>query len=108
MKRVVCWMLSVAVLTALPSPVVGQVLATPDSTAPTPNTQHPTPPLADSLRRPTTPMGAMFRSFLIPGWGQAVYGRKVTAGIMIGFEGLSLGMLLKVGSEMDQIPASDS
>ena len=106
MKRVVCWMLSVAVLIALPSPVGGQVLAPPDSTAPTP--KHPTPPLADSLRRPTTPMGAMFRSFLIPGWGQAVYGRKVTAGIMIGFEGLSLGMLLKVGSEMDQIPASDS
>ncbi|HTK56306.1 MAG TPA: hypothetical protein VL295_05735 [Gemmatimonadales bacterium] len=62
----------------------------------------------DSVRRPTTPMGAMFRSFLIPGWGQAVYGRKVTAGIMIGFEGLSLGMLLKVHSEMDQIPASDT
>ena len=53
-------------------------------------------------------MGAMFRSFLLPGWGQAVYGRKVTAGIMIGFEGLSLGMLLKVHSEMDQIPASDT
>lgn len=108
MKRVAYWVLSVAVLTALPSPVGGQVLATPDSTAPTPNTQHPTPPVADSVRRPTTPMGAMFRSFLLPGWGQAVYGRKVTAGIMIGFEGLSLGMLLKVHSEMDQIPASDT
>src|SRR5689334_2358703 len=66
------------------------------------------PSAADSIRRPSTPMGAMFRSFLLPGWGQAVYGRKVTAGIMMGFEGLSLGMLLKVHSEMDQIPASDS
>ncbi len=53
----------------------------------------------DSVRRPTTPTGAMLRSFLVPGWGQAVYGRKVTAGIMLGIEGLSMGMILKVKSE---------
>ena len=53
-------------------------------------------------------MGAMFRSFAIPGWGQAVYGRKTTAGIMIGFEGLSLGMTLKAWSEMRHIEATGS
>jgi hypothetical protein len=50
----------------------------------------------------------MLRSFLIPGWGQASYGRKVTGGIMLGVEGLSLGMLLKINSEMDQIAAGDT
>lgn len=62
----------------------------------------------DSVRRPTTPIGAMFRSFLIPGWGQATYGRKVSAGIMLGVEGLSVGMLLKISSDMGQIRSTDS
>ena len=57
------------------------------------------PSASDSVRRPTTPTAAMFRSFLLPGWGQATYGRKVTAGVMMGFEGLSVGMLLKVKSD---------
>jgi len=63
---------------------------------------------ADTIRRPTTPMGAMFRSFLIPGWGQATYGRKVTAGMMLGVEGLSWGMLLKVQSEARYIQDTHS
>ena len=87
-------------------PLFAQDTTTVDTTARVPLPASPGP--TDTLRRPTTPMGAMFRSFLLPGWGQAVYGRKVTAGIMMGFEGLSLGMLLKVHSEMDQIPASDT
>ena len=44
----------------------------------------------------------------MPGWGQAVYGRKVTAGIMMGVEGLALGMLLKVRNETDQVAPTDS
>jgi hypothetical protein len=58
--------------------------------------------------RPTTPMGAMFRSFLLPGWGQAVYGRKVTAGVMLGIEGLALGMVLKTSSELEHIRSTGS
>jgi len=48
----------------------------------------------------------MLRSFLLPGWGQAVYGRKVTAGFMMGLEGLSLGMIVKVSGELDQTRAA--
>jgi len=63
----------------------------------------------DSIdHRPTTPMGAMFRSFLLPGWGQAVYGRKVTAGVMLGVEGLALGMILKASSELQYIRETGS
>jgi len=59
-------------------------------------------------RRPASPTGAMLRSFLLPGWGQAVYGRKVTAGFMLGVEGLSLGMILKTSSELDYIRTTGS
>jgi hypothetical protein len=70
------------------------------------STARPPDRLTDG--RPTTPIGAMFRSFLIPGWGQATYGRKVSAGIMLGVEGLSVGMLLKISSDMEQIRSTDS
>ncbi len=105
MRRVGCWVLGVAILAAIPSVGGAQVVAPVDSGQLALNTQHATP---DSVRRPTTPMGAMFRSFLIPGWGQAVYGRKVTAGLMLGVEGLSWGMLLKVQSEARYIEDTNS
>ena len=78
------------------------------TTASVDSAHPPVHPSAAPLRRPTTPMGAMFRSFLIPGWGQAVYGRKVTAGMMMGVEGLALGMLLKIGNEIHQVAPTDS
>ncbi len=40
-------------------------------------------------RRPTTPTGAMLRSFLLPAGGGPPNGRKVTGGIMMGVEELS-------------------
>ncbi len=105
MRRVGCWVLGVAILAAIPTVVGAQVVTPVDSSQLTFNTQHATP---DSIRRPSTPMGAMFRSFLIPGWGQAVYGRKVTAGVMLGVEGLSWGMILKVQSETRYIQDTHS
>jgi hypothetical protein len=71
-----------------------------------PVTDSSTTPDTVAPRRPTSPSGAMFRSFLLPGWGQAVYGRKVTAGFMLGVEGLALGMILKTSSELDYVRAS--
>jgi hypothetical protein len=50
----------------------------------------------------------MLRSFAIPGWGQALYGRKVTAGVMLGVEGLAFGMLLKVSSERASVNPLDT
>ena len=86
--------------------VAGPARAQDSLTAPPPS--RPTVPAADTTapRRPTSPTGAMLRSFLLPGWGQAVYGRKVTAGFMMGLEGLSLGMIVKVSGELDQTRAA--
>jgi hypothetical protein len=106
------WVLSALLIGAAPlaAQVTDSAPAVPPRTQDSvPSTQNPAPStIADSARRPTTPIGAMFRSFLIPGWGQATYGRKVSAGIMMGVEGLSIGMLLKISSDMEHIRATDS
>jgi hypothetical protein len=45
-------------------------------------------------------MNAFFRSFLVPGWGQAKLDRKLTAGLLIAWEGVTLGMSLKTRHEL--------
>ena len=69
--------------------------------------------LADSLatiprRPPVGPTGALWRSLLVPGWGQAKLGRGIAAGIFIAVEGVSLGMALKANSELQYTRATDS
>ena len=53
-----------------------------------------------TLLPPVTPMGAFWRSILIPGWGQAKLGRKLTGGMMMAWEGVTLGMTLKTSHEL--------
>jgi hypothetical protein len=66
--------------------------------------------LADSVDRkpPVGPGGALWRSLLIPGWGQAKLGRRIAAGIFLAVEGVSLGMVLKTNSELQYTSATDS
>lgn len=61
----------------------------------------PPKPAADSLvRQPrVSPLGALWRSLLIPGWGQAKLGRRVTAAVFVTAEGVFLGMTLKAKHE---------
>lgn len=55
------------------------------------------PVVADdpAAARPVSPMGAFWRSLLVPGWGQAALDRKLAAALFIGWEGVTLGMTLK-------------
>jgi hypothetical protein len=62
----------------------------------------------DSLTRRVGPMGAFWRSFLVPGWGQARLGRKLTAGIFVGWEGVTLGMSLKTRHELAYLRRTNS
>ncbi len=55
-----------------------------------------------------SPMGYFFRSFLVPGWGQAALDRKLTGGLFIAFEGLALGMALKAHHEIDYLERTES
>ena len=45
------------------------------------------------------PMGAFWRSFLLPGWGQAVTGRHITGALFTAWEGLCVYMTLKAVDE---------
>jgi hypothetical protein len=56
---------------------------------------------SDTLqRRYISPLNAFWRSFLIPGWGQARLNRKLTGGMFVAWEGVTLGMSLKTRSEL--------
>jgi hypothetical protein len=45
-------------------------------------------------------MPAFFMSLLVPGWGQARLDRKLTAGLFVMFEGISVGMTMKTIREL--------
>jgi hypothetical protein len=58
---------------------------------------------ADTLafaRAPTSPMGALWRSLLVPGWGQAKLNRKLTGALFVVWEGVTLGMSIKTSHEL--------
>jgi len=82
-----------------------------DSTAIPARTQAlSTSGLKDSVDRkaPVGPGGALWRSLLVPGWGQAKLGRGIAAGLFIAVEGVSLGMVLKTNSELNYAKAADT
>jgi hypothetical protein len=61
----------------------------------------PSPSTPDtSARRYISPGNALWRSLLLPGWGQARLNRKLTGGLFVAWEGVTLGMSLKTRSEL--------
>jgi hypothetical protein len=63
---------------------------------------------ADSLALRTSPMNAFWRSFLLPGWGQAKLGRKLTGGIFVAWEGTTLAMSFKTRHELAYLRRTNS
>lgn len=55
------------------------------------------------VRPPVSPMGAMLRSLLLPGWGQSLLNRRGTGAFFVLFEGLSLTMTLKSIHQLDYL-----
>jgi hypothetical protein len=47
------------------------------------------------------PAGALWRSLLVPGWGQAATGRHVTGALFVVWEGTTMYMTLKARQEAD-------
>src|SRR6266550_4250111 len=54
---------------------------------------------ADTMRHGVRPMGAFLRSFVLPGWGQAVTGRPMTGSVFVAWEGVTAMMTLKAQQE---------
>jgi hypothetical protein len=63
---------------------------------------------ADTLPKSIRPMGAFWRSFLIPGWGQAVTGRHGTGAAFVAWEGVTAMMTLKAQQEANYFKSINS
>ncbi|HEU5262171.1 MAG TPA: hypothetical protein VFU41_12190 [Gemmatimonadales bacterium] len=61
----------------------------------------------DTARR-IGPMGAFWRSFVVPGWGQAAAGRPVAGALFATWEGLCAMMTLKAQSEASYLKEAGS
>lgn len=57
---------------------------------------------------PISPLMAFGRSLLLPGWGQAVLGRRVTGAFFVFWEGLTLTMTLKASHQLDYLESIDA
>ncbi len=75
---------------------MAQAPAQPAPTAPLPVSQ----PAARDTIYGIKPLPAFFHSLLIPGWGQSILNRKLTASLFVMWEGVSLGMTLKAAGEV--------
>ena len=101
------------VLLSLASQLAAQEPADPDTTAattPSTVTDPAAPPGEASTTSPTvsgspgppvSPMGAFFRSLVLPGWGQASVGRPVRGAFYFAMESASLWMLFKTQSKLN-------
>ncbi len=72
----------------------------PPVSASVPDTAPAAPPPDSLVHRPrVSPLGSLWRSMLVPGWGQARLGRTLTAAVFVTTEGICLGMTLKAEQE---------
>lgn len=60
---------------------------------------------SDTVRH-VGPIGALWRSLLIPGWGQAATGRHVTGALFAVWEGTTMYMTIKAQQEADYFKTS--
>ena len=54
------------------------------------------------------PVAALWRSFVLPGWGQAMTGRNVTGAVFVTWEGVTMMMTLRAEQEEHYLSASGS
>ena len=79
-------------------------LAAQDTTAAPPAAAVAAPDTSRFIR----PMGAFWRSLLLPGWGQAVSGRHTTGTVFVAWEGITAYMTLKAQQEANYLKAIGS
>jgi hypothetical protein len=71
-----------------------------------PTESLPSAPAPRDSSRQIGPVGALWRSFVLPGWGQAATGRKVTGALFTIWEGTTMFMTLKAHQEANYLEAS--
>ena len=55
------------------------------------------------IHPPISPLGGLWRSILLPGWGQSILRRRVTGAFFVAWEGLALTMTLKSIHQLDYL-----
>ncbi|MEO8634914.1 MAG: hypothetical protein ABI587_06520 [Gemmatimonadales bacterium] len=80
----------------------------PDSAFVPDNVVYDSAAAAAVARTPVSPMGGLWRSLLIPGWGQAKLNRKLTGALFITWEGVTLGMSIKTAHELRYLERTHS
>ena len=68
--------------------------------------QAPSPIAASDTARHVGPVGALWRSLVLPGWGQAATGRNVSGALFVIWEGTTIYMTLKASQEADYFQAA--
>lgn len=85
----------------IPAPAAAQI---PVPTVPTPGRQGQQPDTVKvpqfRIEPPVSPLGAMWRSLLVPGWGQAILKRRATGAFFVFWEGVTLTMSLKASHQL--------
>ena len=86
------------------------LLCSPDQLSPqgTPAPSRPGTASDTLTRQYISPFNAVWRSLLLPGWGQARLNRKLAAGIFVAWEGVTLGMSLKTQRELRYLRRTNS
>jgi hypothetical protein len=82
--------------------VVGATASLPaqDSARVRPRVSSPVALPDTSARQYVSPFNALWRSLLLPGWGQARLNRKLAGGLFVAWEGVTLGMTIKTRREL--------
>jgi hypothetical protein len=78
----------------------------PAQAAPPPS--RPAVPTDTVARQYISPFNALWRSLLLPGWGQARLNRKLAAGLFVAWEGVTLGMSIKTSQELKYLRRTNS
>lgn len=73
-----------------------------------PQTPHDTMAAAPDTARQIKPVAALWRSLLLPGWGQAATGRHVTGAAFVTWEGVTMMMTLRAQQEANYLKESGS
>lgn len=84
---------AVLLLAVLVAPAAGQVPERPPPPPPQVPDTIPVPQFR--FAPPISPLGALWRSLLLPGWGQSVLGRRLTGAVFLFWEGITMTMTLK-------------
>ena len=91
---------------AVTAPAAAQIPQPPQQQRPDPSDTIPVPHFR--YEPPVSPLGAMWRSLLLPGWGQSILGRRVTGAVFIFWEGITLTMTVKSVHQLNYLESIDA